>query len=163
MDQIVDQAAKIHYMFSSQVSLSDRSSGAWVGSSGATSRHSIRRVTLLKCSSNVAGLKMFLPSTPYDMKEPAEDRDPQQQPSDSPSKSSQLLSDASRRIAGERDYAIPVRPRPRSSAEAKDVHRRRALPGWFRRRWPPRRNSPRKASRSRSSTHGTLDTNGHRR
>jgi pyruvate/2-oxoglutarate/acetoin dehydrogenase E1 component len=65
MDQIVNQAAKIHYMFGGQVTFPILYRAA-VGGGGLTAaQHSQSPYSMFM---NVAGLKMFLPSTPYDMK-----------------------------------------------------------------------------------------------
>src|SRR6201984_1257283 len=65
MDQIVNQAAKIHYMFGGQVTfpLLFRAAGGACGRVAA--QHSQSPYSMFM---NVAGLKMFLPSTPYDIK-----------------------------------------------------------------------------------------------
>jgi len=65
MDQIANQAAKIHYMFGGQAKF-PITFRAWIGGGGnraaqhAQSPHSMYM--------NLAGLKIILPSTPYDMK-----------------------------------------------------------------------------------------------
>jgi pyruvate/2-oxoglutarate/acetoin dehydrogenase E1 component len=64
MDQIVNQAAKIHYMFGGQVSFPILYRAA-VGGGLVAAQHSQSPYSMFM---NVAGLKMFLPSTPYDMK-----------------------------------------------------------------------------------------------
>ena len=65
MDQIVNQAAKIHYMFGGQVTFPVLYRAA-VGGGGLTAaQHSQSPYSMFM---NVAGLKMFLPSTPYDIK-----------------------------------------------------------------------------------------------
>jgi pyruvate/2-oxoglutarate/acetoin dehydrogenase E1 component len=65
MDQIVNQAAKIHYMFGGQVTFPILYRAA-VGGGGLTAaQHSQSPYSMFM---NVAGLKMFLPSTPYDIK-----------------------------------------------------------------------------------------------
>jgi pyruvate/2-oxoglutarate/acetoin dehydrogenase E1 component len=65
MDQIVNQAAKINYMFGGQVTFPILYRAA-VGGGGLTAaQHSQSPYSMFM---NVAGLKMFLPSTPYDMK-----------------------------------------------------------------------------------------------
>jgi pyruvate/2-oxoglutarate/acetoin dehydrogenase E1 component len=65
MDQIVNQAAKIHYMFGgkSKFPITFRTS---VG--GGTRRAAQHSQSPYSMFMNLAGLKMILPSTPYDMK-----------------------------------------------------------------------------------------------
>lgn len=65
MDQIVNQAAKIHYMFGGQVSFPILYRAAVGGGTRIAAQHSQSPYSMFM---NVAGLKMFLPSTPYDMK-----------------------------------------------------------------------------------------------
>src|ERR1700758_4620534 len=65
MDQIVNQAAKIHYMFGGQVSFPILYRAAVGGGGQVAAQHSQSPYSMFM---NVAGLKMFLPSTPHDMK-----------------------------------------------------------------------------------------------
>src|ERR1700730_15411834 len=65
MDQIVNQAAKIHYMFGGQVNFPILFRAAVGGGGLVAAQHSQSPYSMFM---NVAGLKMFLPSTPYDMK-----------------------------------------------------------------------------------------------
>src|ERR1700688_3553249 len=65
MDQIVNQAAKIHYMFGGQVKFPILFRAAVGGGGLVAAQHSQSPYSMFM---NVAGLKMFLPSTPYDMK-----------------------------------------------------------------------------------------------
>src|SRR5258705_643043 len=65
MDQIVNQAAKIHYMFGGQVTFPILYRAAVGGGRQVAAQHSQSPYSMFM---NVAGLKMFLPSTPYDMK-----------------------------------------------------------------------------------------------
>jgi acetoin:2,6-dichlorophenolindophenol oxidoreductase subunit beta len=65
MDQIVNQAAKIHYMFGGQVTFPILYRAAVGGGGQVAAQHSQSPYSMFM---NVAGLKMFLPSTPYDMK-----------------------------------------------------------------------------------------------
>src|SRR5438105_2767598 len=65
MDQIVNQAAKIHYMFGGQVSFPILYRAAVGGGGQVAAQHSQSPYSMFM---NVAGLKMFLPSTPYDIK-----------------------------------------------------------------------------------------------
>jgi pyruvate/2-oxoglutarate/acetoin dehydrogenase E1 component len=65
MDQIVNQAAKIHYMFGGQVSFPILFRAAVGGGGLVAAQHSQSPYSMFM---NVAGLKMFLPSTPFDMK-----------------------------------------------------------------------------------------------
>jgi pyruvate/2-oxoglutarate/acetoin dehydrogenase E1 component len=65
MDQIVNQASKIHYMFGGQVSFPILYRAAVGGGTQLAAQHSQSPYSMFM---NVAGLKMFLPSTPYDMK-----------------------------------------------------------------------------------------------
>jgi pyruvate/2-oxoglutarate/acetoin dehydrogenase E1 component len=65
MDQIVNQAAKIHYMFGGQVSFPILFRASVGGGGQVAAQHSQSPYSMFM---NVAGLKMFLPSTPYDMK-----------------------------------------------------------------------------------------------
>jgi len=65
MDQIVNQASKIHYMFGGQVKF-PMVFRAWVGGGGnRAAQHSQSPYSMYM---NLAGLKNILPSTPYDMK-----------------------------------------------------------------------------------------------
>jgi pyruvate/2-oxoglutarate/acetoin dehydrogenase E1 component len=65
MDQIVNQAAKIHYMFGGQVAFPMLFRASVGGGGRVAAQHSQSPYSMFM---NVAGLKMFLPSTPYDMK-----------------------------------------------------------------------------------------------
>ncbi len=65
MDQIVNQAAKIHYMFGGQVTFPILYRAAVGGGGQIAAQHSQSPYSMFM---NVAGLKMFLPSTPYDFK-----------------------------------------------------------------------------------------------
>ncbi|MGN6673662.1 MAG: alpha-ketoacid dehydrogenase subunit beta, partial [Thermomicrobiales bacterium] len=65
MDQIVNQAAKIHYMFGGQVNFPLLFRASVGGGGRVAAQHSQSPYSMFM---NVAGLKMFLPSTPYDMK-----------------------------------------------------------------------------------------------
>jgi pyruvate dehydrogenase E1 component beta subunit len=65
MDQIVNQAAKIHYMFGGQVTFPILFRATVGGGGRVAAQHSQSPYSMFM---NVAGLKMFLPSTPYDMK-----------------------------------------------------------------------------------------------
>jgi pyruvate/2-oxoglutarate/acetoin dehydrogenase E1 component len=65
MDQIVNQAAKIHYMFGGQVNFPILFRAAVGGGTQVAAQHSQSPYSMFM---NVAGLKMFLPSTPYDIK-----------------------------------------------------------------------------------------------
>jgi pyruvate/2-oxoglutarate/acetoin dehydrogenase E1 component len=65
MDQIVNQAAKIHYMFGGQVPFPMLFRASVGGGGLVAAQHSQSPYSMFM---NVAGLKMFLPSTPYDMK-----------------------------------------------------------------------------------------------
>src|SRR6478736_5612229 len=64
MDQIVNQAAKIHYMFGGQVTFPILFRASVGGGGQVAAQHSQSPYSMFM---NVAGLKMFLPSTPYDM------------------------------------------------------------------------------------------------
>src|SRR3974377_445791 len=65
MDQIVNQAAKIHYMFGGQVKFPILFRASVGGGGKVAAQHSQSPYSMFM---NVAGLKMFLPSTPHDMK-----------------------------------------------------------------------------------------------
>ncbi len=65
MDQIVNQAAKIHYMFGGQVTFPLLFRASVGGGGQVAAQHSQSPYSMFM---NVAGLKMFLPSTPYDIK-----------------------------------------------------------------------------------------------
>ena len=65
MDQIVNQAAKIHYMFGGQVTFPILYRASVGGGGLVAAQHSQSPYSMFM---NVAGLKMFLPSTPFDMK-----------------------------------------------------------------------------------------------
>src|SRR5438093_4063919 len=65
MDQIVNQAAKIHYMFGGQVNFPILFRASVGGGGQVAAQHSQSPYSMFM---NVAGLQMFLPSTPYDMK-----------------------------------------------------------------------------------------------
>jgi pyruvate/2-oxoglutarate/acetoin dehydrogenase E1 component len=65
MDQIVNQAAKIHYMFGGQVNFPILFRAGVGGGGRIAAQHSQSPYSMFM---NVAGLKMFVPSTPYDIK-----------------------------------------------------------------------------------------------
>jgi pyruvate/2-oxoglutarate/acetoin dehydrogenase E1 component len=65
MDQIVNQAAKIHYMFGGQVTFPILFRAGVGGGGRIAAQHSQSPYSMFM---NVAGLKMFVPSTPYDIK-----------------------------------------------------------------------------------------------
>jgi pyruvate/2-oxoglutarate/acetoin dehydrogenase E1 component len=65
MDQIVNQAAKIHYMFGGQVNFPLLFRASVGGGGRVAAQHSQSPYSMFM---NVAGLKMYLPSTPHDMK-----------------------------------------------------------------------------------------------
>src|SRR6478736_4200004 len=65
MDQVVNQAAKIHYMFGGQITFPILYRAAVGGGGQVAAQHSQSPYSMFM---NVAGLKMFLPSTPHDMK-----------------------------------------------------------------------------------------------
>ena len=65
MDQIVNQAAKIHYMFGGQQSFPVLFRAAVGGGTRLAAQHAQSPYAMFM---NVAGLKMFLPSTPRDLK-----------------------------------------------------------------------------------------------
>ena len=65
MDQIVNQAAKIHYMFGGQVPFPILFRASVGGGGQVAAQHSQSPYSMFM---NVAGLKMFLPSTPHDIK-----------------------------------------------------------------------------------------------
>ena len=65
MDQIVNQASKIHYMFGGQVRFPILYRAAVGGGTQLAAQHSQSPYSMFM---NLAGLKMFLPSTPYDLK-----------------------------------------------------------------------------------------------
>ena len=65
MDQIVNQASKIHYMFGGQETFPILYRAAVGGGTQLAAQHSQSPYSMFM---NLAGLKMFLPSTPYDIK-----------------------------------------------------------------------------------------------
>jgi len=65
MDQIVNQAAKIHYMFGGQVTFPILFRASVGGGTRRAAQHSQSPYSMFM---NVAGLKIILPATPYDMK-----------------------------------------------------------------------------------------------
>jgi pyruvate dehydrogenase E1 component beta subunit len=65
MDQIVNQAAKIHYMFGGQVTFPIVYRAVVGGGTRRAAQHSQSPYSMFM---NVAGLKIVLPSTPCDMK-----------------------------------------------------------------------------------------------
>lgn len=65
MDQIVNQAAKIHYMFGGQKNFPILFRTAVGGGTRRAAQHSQSPYSMFM---NLAGLKMVLPSTPYDVK-----------------------------------------------------------------------------------------------
>jgi pyruvate/2-oxoglutarate/acetoin dehydrogenase E1 component len=65
MDQIVNQASKIHYMFGGQVRFPILYRAAVGGGTQLAAQHSQSPYSMFM---NLAGLKMFLPSTPHDLK-----------------------------------------------------------------------------------------------
>ena len=65
MDQIVNQAAKIHYMFGGQATFPITFRGSVGGGGRMAAQHSQSPYSMFM---NLAGLKMILASTPYDLK-----------------------------------------------------------------------------------------------
>src|SRR5262245_50908750 len=65
MDQVVNQAAKIHYMFGGRATFPILYRAAVGGGTQLAAQHSQSPYSMFM---NLAGLKMFLPSTPYDLK-----------------------------------------------------------------------------------------------
>jgi pyruvate/2-oxoglutarate/acetoin dehydrogenase E1 component len=65
MDQIVNQASKIHYMFGGQRTFPILYRAAVGGGTRLAAQHAQCPYSMFM---NLAGLKMFLPSTPHDMK-----------------------------------------------------------------------------------------------
>jgi len=65
MDQIVNQAAKIHYMFGGQRAFPILYRAAVGGGTRLAAQHAQCPYSMFM---NLAGLQMFLPSTPYDLK-----------------------------------------------------------------------------------------------
>lgn len=65
MDQIVNQASKIHYMFGGQATFPIVFRTSVGGGTQLAAQHSQSPYSMFM---NLAGLKMILPSTPYDMK-----------------------------------------------------------------------------------------------
>lgn len=65
MDQIVNQVSKIHYMFGGQAKFPLTFRGSVGGGGRVAAQHSQSPYSLFM---NLAGLKMVLPATPYDMK-----------------------------------------------------------------------------------------------
>jgi pyruvate/2-oxoglutarate/acetoin dehydrogenase E1 component len=65
MDQIVNQAAKIHYMFGGQAKFPILYRASVGGGTRRAAQHSQSPYSMFM---NLAGLKIILPSTPYDMK-----------------------------------------------------------------------------------------------
>ena len=65
MDQIVNQASKIHYMFGGQQTFPIVFRSSVGGGTNLAAQHSQSPYSMFM---NVAGLKIILPSTPYDMK-----------------------------------------------------------------------------------------------
>ena len=102
MDQIVNQASKIHYMFGGQQAFPITFRSSVGGGTGLAAQHSQSPYSMFM---NLAGLKMILPSTPYDMKgllkSAIRDNNP-------------VLSFESSRLMGftgevpEEDYTIPI-------------------------------------------------------
>ena len=102
MDQIVNQMAKIHYMFGGQAPFPLVFRASTGGGRSAAAQHSQSPHPMFM---NLAGLKMILPSTPYDMKgllkSAIRDNNP-------------VLSFESSRLMGftgevpEEDYTIPI-------------------------------------------------------
>ena len=77
MDQIANQAAKIHYMSGGKLKVPM----VLRTTLGATRRSAAQHSQSLHAwVSHIPGLKVALPSTPYDAKGPAEDGDPRRQP-----------------------------------------------------------------------------------
>ncbi len=65
MDQIVNQASKIHYMFGGQQTFPIVFRSSVGGGTSLAAQHSQSPYSMFM---NLAGLKLILPSTPYDMK-----------------------------------------------------------------------------------------------
>ena len=77
MDQIVNQAAKIHYMFGGQRTFPVLYRANVGGGTRLAAQHCQCPYSMFM---NLSGLKMFLPSTPSRPERPAQDGDPRQQP-----------------------------------------------------------------------------------
>src|SRR5215813_13368255 len=102
MDQIVNQAAKIHYMFGGQRAFPILYRAAVGGGTRLAAQHAQCPYSMFM---NLAGLKMFLPSTPYDLKGLLKTAIREDNP---------VISFESNRLMGrkgpvpEEDYAIPL-------------------------------------------------------
>ena len=102
MDQIVNQASKIHYMFGGQRTFPILYRAAVGGGTRLAAQHAQCPYSMFM---NLAGLKMFLPSTPYDLKGLLKTAIREDNP---------IISFESNRLMGrkgpvpEEDYAIPL-------------------------------------------------------
>src|SRR6516165_1048441 len=102
MDQIVNQASKIHYMFGGQRTFPILYRAAVGGGTRLAAQHAQCPYSMFM---NLAGLKMFLPSTPYDLKGLLKTAIREDNP---------VISFESNRLMGrkgpvpEEDYAIPL-------------------------------------------------------
>jgi pyruvate dehydrogenase E1 component beta subunit len=102
MDQIVNQASKIHYMFGGQRTFPILYRAAVGGGTRLAAQHAQCPYSMFM---NLAGLKMFLPSTPYDLKGMLKTAIREDNP---------VISFESNRLMGrkgpvpEEDYAIPL-------------------------------------------------------
>ena len=102
MDQIVNQASKIHYMFGGQRTFPILYRAAVGGGTQLAAQHAQCPYSMFM---NLAGLKMFLPSTPYDLKGLLKTAIREDNP---------VISFESNRLMGrkgpvpEEDYAIPL-------------------------------------------------------
>ena len=77
MDQIVNQASKIRYMFGGQADFPVTYRCTTGGGIGLAAQHSQSPYSMWM---HLAGLKIVLPATPGRRQGPAEERDPRQQP-----------------------------------------------------------------------------------
>ena len=115
MDQLVNQAAKIHYMSGGKLKVPLRLRTTLGATRRSAAQHS---QTLHAWVSHIPGLKVALPSTPYDAKGLLKTRDPRRQPG-------RLLrrqDDVSRRQgAGARRRYTSRSASPTSSATGEDI------------------------------------------
>jgi pyruvate/2-oxoglutarate/acetoin dehydrogenase E1 component len=102
MDQIVNQAAKIHYMFGGQRTFPILYRANVGGGTQLAAQHCQCPYSMFM---NLSGLKMFLPSTPYDLKGLLKTAMRDNNPVIS-FESNRLLS--SKGLVPEEDYAIPL-------------------------------------------------------
>jgi len=150
MDQIVNQAAKITYMFGGQQKFPIVYRASVGGGGRLAAQHSQSPYSMFM---NMSGLKIILPSTPRDLKGLLKSAIRDNNPVIS-FEGNRLLAMKGEVPDAGADEVIPIGKEEVKRA-GKDVTAWRSR-GQCTKRWQPPRRSPRKASRSRSSTRAPL-------